>query len=39
MAEYKLCYMVAVYHLKLQITTSFFWEIGKLNATGFVVLD
>ena len=39
MAEYKLCNMVAVYHLSLQIITSFFGKIGKLNATDFVVLD
>jgi|ETNmetMinimDraft_19_1059907.scaffolds.fasta_scaffold192638_2 hypothetical protein len=39
MAEYKLCNMVAVYHLSLQIITSFFWEVGKLDATDFVVLD
>ena len=39
MAEYKLCNMVAVYHLSLQIITSLFWEVGKLYATDFVVLD
>ena len=39
MVEYELCNMVAVYHLSLQIITSFFWEVGKLNATDFVVLD
>ena len=31
--------MVAVYNLRLQIITSVFLEIGKLNATDFVVLD
>ena len=39
MAEYKLCYMVAVYHLKLQTITNFFWEINKLKAAGFGSAD
>ena len=39
MAEYQSYNMLAVYHLSFQIITSFFWEVGKLAATDFVVLD